>query len=141
MTRYEQGFMNKCAEHGLSTGAAIVLMQKQAKLSQKGVFTLLNKFKTFKNLKGFDNMADRSRRAKLLLKRLGTLTPEVEENLDQIGHTAVSGKSVMAPYGAQLDEMKNFMPQLRKALISTDPGPAAYIYGTLGFKPKIPIQI
>ena len=133
--------MNKCAEHGLSTGAAITLMQKQANLSQKGVFTLLNKFKTFKNLKGFDNIADRSRKAKLLLKRLGTLTPEVEENLSQIGHIATSGRNVMAPYGAQLAEMKDFMPQLRRMLVSSEPGDAAYIYRTLGFKPKIPVQI
>lgn len=30
MTRYEQGFLNKCAEHGLDTGTALGLMEKKA---------------------------------------------------------------------------------------------------------------
>ena len=43
MTRYEQGFMNKCAEYGVDAGSAMELMQKQAKNPRNALLASLFK--------------------------------------------------------------------------------------------------
>ncbi len=41
MTRYEQGFMSKCAEYGLDTGTVIGLLEKSARIKAKHAISAL----------------------------------------------------------------------------------------------------
>lgn len=52
MTRYEQGFMDKCAEYGLDTGESIELMQKCAeRLSARRLVEIFNNPKLVSRLR------------------------------------------------------------------------------------------
>jgi hypothetical protein len=79
MTRYEQGFLTKCAEYGLDSGTAMQLMQKQALLKGDGVRKLV--FQVLPKKKDIDVIRRNIDFALESLHRKGKLTPSVRENL------------------------------------------------------------
>ena len=88
MTRYEQGFMSKCAEYGVD-GRVLL---KQAKLTPGNSAKFLNnvfngKYKSVRHtVSGSQHSiySNRIQRIKDLLKRLGKLSDPTKENLEHM---------------------------------------------------------
>ena len=88
MTRYEQGFMNKCAEYGVD-GFELL---KQAKLTPGNAAKFLNnvfngKYKSVRHsVTGSQHniYSNRISRIEELLRRLGKLSDPVKENLEHM---------------------------------------------------------
>ncbi len=78
MTRYEKGFIEKCAEYGVDGRKFLFNIEKQAKLDAKGFQKVLKALAEGKDVYGRANGAIDS------LMTTGRMTHDVYQNLDQL---------------------------------------------------------
>ena len=85
MTRYEQGFLTKCAEYGVDEKAGLQLMHKVAALSPRNILKYLNViYKTDPHTLGLNGVTNKVHRTLRELRKLNRLTPGTEANLKQM---------------------------------------------------------
>ena len=154
MTRYEKGFIEKCAEYGVDSGTAISLMQKVATLTPKGAGKLLFNVFSKTDANGLAHYADRANRSMKFLDRLGKLTPDVKSNLEHITSLAKDVKAVAPEVSPGHVNYENLGERLRRYLtshvhtsadhpshtfdVTADEVPIGRIFQSLGFKRVAP---